>query len=80
MPASGWDIGRVDLAVDRRVRQILRQERVAALMAACTALGNVQLSSRLNCNVITDLPPNSRGHLFQARHLSELALQWRRDG
>ena len=76
-------VGRVDLAVDRRVRQIAAAGKLKpALIAACTSCSATsRVRSRLNCSVMTEAAAGAGGrHLLQAGHLAELPLQRSRDG
>ena len=75
-------VGRVGLAVDRRVGQVRGRKVPPALIAACTSCSATSmLRSSVNCSVMTERPVGAgRGHLVQPGHLAELALQRRGDG
>ena len=75
-------VGRVDLAVDRRRRQVLRAAgSTAALIAACTSCsatssGSVEVELQRDHRRAAGA---RRRHLLEARHLAELALERRGD-
>src|SRR5207249_9485714 len=70
-------IGRIDLAVDRRIRQISRQEILTSVDCGLNFLFrhiDAQIQRKLERNDRTSAGTR-RGHMIQARHLSELSFQ-----
>ena len=75
-------IGRIHLAVDRRVRKIPRQEGGGGIDGRLhLLLGNVEAEVEAELERDDRTAAGARGgHLLQAGHLAELALEGRRDG
>jgi hypothetical protein len=76
--AERHDRCRLDLCVDRRLRQIHRQERGGGGDRGLHFLFTSSGSSRLNCSVMTDAPPELADDIGSP-HLPELAFQRRGD-
>ena len=75
-------IGRVGFAVDRRRRQTRWQISLSGIDGRLHFLfGDIDIEPEPELQRDDGTAARtSRRHLFEARHLSELALQWRRDG
>ena len=70
-------VGRIDLAVDRRIGQILRQQIGGGIDGGLHfLLGDVDVQVEPNCRVMMELPNGAgRGHLVQAGDLRRTAAR-----